>query len=109
MANQTTIYKKETRSIGQIIHKTMISKYTPNQINDRYYKFNTISNATQVHQDAMDNLSKMNTDPTKPDLDFIQIVNDLDFPNTAHLLEIPQEHGMRFFRINTSDYIAADN
>lgn len=109
LANQTTMYKVETRAIGQLLQKTMIAKYGPEQLNDRYYEFDTICDATQVRQDAIDDLSKMNENPEKTDLDFILVVGGFDSSNTAHLLEIPQEHGVRSFHINQADCIAADN
>merc|ERR1712232_944520 len=48
LANQTTMYKKETRAIGQLFQKTIIAKFGPDKINDHYYEFATICDATQV-------------------------------------------------------------
>ena len=48
LANQTTMYKKETRAIGQMFQKTMMKKFGPDQLNNHYYEFDTICDATQV-------------------------------------------------------------
>merc|ERR1712232_747288 len=109
LANQTTMYKKETRAIGQLLQKTMMSKYGPDLINDHYYEFDTICDATQVRQDAVDELCTMHNDPNQPDLDFILVVGGFDSSNTAHLLEIPQMNGVRSFHVNEADCIQPDN
>ena len=48
LANQTTMYKKETRAIGQLLQKAMMKKYGPVEIQDHYMEFDTICDATQV-------------------------------------------------------------
>ncbi len=48
LANQTTMYKKETRAIGQLLQKTMMKKFGPVDIKDHYMEFDTICDATQV-------------------------------------------------------------
>jgi len=109
LANQTTMYKKETRAIGQLLQKTMMKKYGPDLINEHYYEFDTICDATQVRQDAVDELCNMHKDPQQPDLDFILVVGGFDSSNTAHLLEIPHMRGVPSFHINRADCIGADN
>jgi len=109
LANQTTMYKKETRAIGQLLQKTMMSKYGPDLINDHYYEFDTICDATQVRQDAVDELCNMHDDPSKPDLDFILVVGGFDSSNTAHLLEIPQMRGVTSYHIDTAECISGEN
>lgn len=109
LANQTTMYKKETRAIGQLLQKTMMKKFGPDLLNDHYYEFDTICDATQVRQDAVDELCNMHDDPDMPDLDFILVVGGFDSSNTAHLLEIPQMRGVTSFHINTASCIQADN
>lgn len=42
-------------------------------------------------------------------LDFILVVGGFDSSNTAHLLEIPVNAGIRAFHINRADCIGADN
>ena len=48
LANQTTMYKKETRAIGQMLQKTMMKKYGPVDAAAHYVEFDTICDATQV-------------------------------------------------------------
>lgn len=48
LANQTTMYKKETRAIGQMLQKTMMKKFGPVELQERYMEFDTICDATQV-------------------------------------------------------------
>lgn len=43
------------------------------------------------------------------DLDFILVVGGFDSSNTAHLLEIPVNAGVRSFHINRAECIGADN
>merc|ERR1712071_508461 len=109
LANQTTMYKKETRAIGQLFQKTMMKRFGPDLINDHYYEFDTICDATQVRQDAVDELCDMHDDPEKPDLDFILVVGGFDSSNTSHLLEIPKMRGVRSFHINSASCIKEDN
>lgn len=48
LANQTTMYKKETRAIGQLLQKAMMKKYGPVDMKAHYMEFDTICDATQV-------------------------------------------------------------
>lgn len=109
LANQTTMYKKETRAIGQLLQKTVMKLFGPDLINEHYYEFDTICDATQVRQDAVDELCNMHDDPEKPSLDFILVVGGFDSSNTAHLLEIPQMREVRSYHINEASCIGADN
>lgn len=106
LANQTTMYKKETRAIGQLMQKAMMKKFGPVEAKDRYWEFDTICDATQERQDAIHELVENASDL---DLDFILVVGGWDSSNTAHLLEIPQKAGVRSFHINKADCIGADN
>jgi len=109
LANQTTMYKKETRAIGQLLQKTVMKKFGPDLINDHYYEFDTICDATQVRQDAVDELCNMHENPELPNLDFILVVGGFDSSNTAHLLEIPEMRGVRSFHIDEASCIGAEN
>ena len=48
LANQTTMYKKETKAIGQMFQKTMMKKFGPAEVDQHYVEFDTICDATQV-------------------------------------------------------------
>lgn len=106
LANQTTMYKKETRAIGQMMQKAMMKKFGPVDAKDHYWEFDTICDATQERQDAIHELVEKADDLG---LDFILVVGGWDSSNTAHLLEIPQKASVRSFHINKSDCIGADN
>ncbi|KAL7483762.1 hypothetical protein ACHAW6_009406 [Cyclotella cf. meneghiniana] len=106
LANQTTMYKKETRAIGQLMQKAMMKKFGPVEAKDHYLEFDTICDATQERQDAIHELVE-NADSLG--LDFILVVGGWDSSNTAHLLEIPQKAGIRSFHINKATCIGADN
>jgi 4-hydroxy-3-methylbut-2-enyl diphosphate reductase len=106
LANQTTMYKKETRAIGQLLQKTMIQKYGPTDIKSHYMEFYTICDATQERQDAVHELVE---NAETLNLDFILVVGGWDSSNTAHLLEIPAMAGIRSFHINRAECIGADN
>lgn len=106
LANQTTMYKKETRAIGQLLQKTMMKKYGPQDVDNHYKEFDTICDATQERQDAV---SELVENEKELGLDFILVIGGWDSSNTAHLLEIPDHAGIRSFHINRADCITADN
>ena len=106
IANQTTMYKKETSAIGKLFEKTMIAKYGPDEATERFAAFDTICDATQERQDAIIDLCD---DPRVEELDFILVVGGFDSSNTAHLVEIPHERGIKVYHINEADCIGADN
>lgn len=113
LANQTTMYKKETRAIGQLFQKTIMAIYGPDKINEHYFEFDTICDATQVRQDAVEELcnnhDEMRSEGDDTGLDFILVVGGFDSSNTAHLLEIPQMRGVRSYHINEPTCIDASN
>lgn len=106
LANQTTMYKKETKAIGQLFQKAIMKIYGPASVDEHYNEFDTICDATQERQDAVTELVE-NADGLG--LDFILVVGGWDSSNTAHLLEIPHKAGIRSFHINRADCIRADN
>lgn len=106
LANQTTMYKKETRAIGQLLQKAMLAKYGPVNAKEHYMEFDTICDATQERQDAVTELVE---NATPLNLDFILVVGGWDSSNTAHLLEIPHHAGIRSFHIDRAERISADN
>lgn len=106
LANQTTMYKKETRAIGQLLQKAMMKKYGPVEASKHYMEFDTICDATQERQDAITELTQ---NAEALGLDFILVIGGFDSSNTAHLLEIPQHVGLKSFHIDRADRITADN
>jgi len=106
LANQTTMYKKETQAIGRLFEKTMMAAYGAENIAKHFAAFDTICDATQVRQDA---ITEMSTSTSAPDLDFILVVGGWDSSNTAHLLEIPVHEGLPAYHVNVPSCIAPDN
>lgn len=106
IANQTTMYKRETAAIGKLFEVTMIKKYGPEDASQRYAAFDTICDATQERQDA---ITEMVEDPSVADLDFILVVGGFDSSNTAHLVEIPHDKGLSVYHINEAHCVGANN
>jgi len=105
VANQTTMYRKETKEIGRILEKTMLQKFGPENLADHYGEFDTICDATQERQDAVSDL--VTTDDDKPD--FVLVVGGFESSNTAHLKEIPELKGIPAYHIDSGKRIGADN
>jgi 4-hydroxy-3-methylbut-2-enyl diphosphate reductase len=106
LANQTTMYKKETQAIGKMFEKTMMQAYGAENVNQHFAAFDTICDATQVRQDA---ITEMSDSPAAKDLDFILVVGGWDSSNTAHLLEIPIDKGLPAYHVNVPGCIKPDN
>jgi 4-hydroxy-3-methylbut-2-enyl diphosphate reductase len=106
LANQTTMYKKETQAIGRLFEKTMMAAYGPENIKEHFAAFDTICDATQVRQDAV---TAMTEEAAETPLDFILVVGGWDSSNTAHLLEIPHESGLTGYHVNVAKCIQPDN
>ncbi len=106
LANQTTMYKKETQAISRLLERAMMTAHGPENIAERFAAFDTICDATQVRQDA---ISEMSSGELAADLDFILVVGGWDSSNTAHLLEIPVHNGVRAFHVNEAACIREDN
>ena len=83
----------------------MIMKY-PEDASERFVAFDTICDATQVRQDAIQDMIQ---DPRADELDFILVVGGYDSSNTAHLVEIPHDAGREVYHINEADCIREDN
>jgi len=107
LANQTTMYKKETQAIGRLFEKTMMAAFGAENIKENFIAFDTICDATQVRQDAILEMSDeaLNDKP----LDFILVVGGWDSSNTAHLLEIPHMKGVEGYHVNEAKCIRPDN
>lgn len=105
LANQTTMYKKETRAIGQMMQRTMMQKYGPDKVNEHYMEFDTICDATQERQDAIHELVEDKANP----VDMFLVVGGWDSSNTRHLVEIPEMAGIRAYHIDRAERLRPDN
>ena len=106
LANQTTMYKKETQAIGKLFEKTMMQAYGAENIKERFAAFDTICDATQVRQDA---ITELTDSELAGELDLILVVGGWDSSNTAHLLEIPDHAGLTAYHVNEPGCIKPTN
>ena len=84
-----------------------LGRYGPENVKEHFAAFDTICDATQVRQDAVNELSDMALGDQP--LDFILVVGGWDSSNTAHLLEIPHERGVHGYHVNTASCIRPEN
>jgi 4-hydroxy-3-methylbut-2-en-1-yl diphosphate reductase len=101
IANQTTMLKTETETIGKLFELTLMKKYGPTELDDHFLSFNTICDATQERQDAMFQL-------VEQPLDLMMVIGGFNSSNTTHLQEISIEHQIPSYHIDSADRILAD-
>jgi 4-hydroxy-3-methylbut-2-en-1-yl diphosphate reductase len=101
VANQTTMLKTETETIGKLFELTMMKKFGPTELNDHFLSFNTICDATQERQDAMFQL-------VDKKLDLMMVIGGFNSSNTTHLQEISIERNIPSYHIDSADRILAD-
>ncbi|KAG5191428.1 4-hydroxy-3-methylbut-2-enyl diphosphate reductase chloroplast precursor [Tribonema minus] len=102
LANQTTMYKRDTREIGKIFEKALMAKYGPAAIGQHYMAFDTICDATQERQDAMLELVE------DPEIDIMLVVGGWDSSNTHHLAEISLNRGIPTYWVNKAECVKPD-
>ena len=102
LANQTTMYKRDTRDIGKIFEKALMEKYGPANLDAHYMAFDTICDATQERQDAMLELVE------DPEIDLMVVVGGWDSSNTHHLAEISVDRGIPTYWINEAACVKPD-
>lgn len=84
IANQTTMLKGETEAVGKLFEKTMMEKYGPAELADHFLIMDTICDATQERQDAMDDLVNRQ-DNAEEKLDIMIVVGGFNSSNTSQL------------------------
>eukprot|EP00960_Hanusia_phi_P054628 762723-Hanusia_phi.AAC.6 len=102
IANQTTMYKEETAAIAKLFERAMLKKYGPENVNVHFMALDTICDATQERQDAINDLLR------DPSVDFYLIVGGWDSSNTGHLLEIVHMNGKVGYHIDMAHRIRED-
>lgn len=109
VANQTTMLKGETLSIGKMFEKCMMKKFGVQDLSEHYLVFDTICDATQERQDAMfklveDDKEKLDSGAqNKSRLDLMIVVGGFNSSNTSHLQEIAEEKSIPSYWVDTAE------
>lgn len=93
LANQTTMLRDETLAIGKLLESTMMRKHGVDKVSQHYMVMDTICDATQERQDAVNDLTA-----AKPDI--MLVVGGFNSSNTSHLQEIPEAAGVPSFWVD---------
>lgn len=90
VANQTTMLKSETQELEKRIERAILDRDGDELGKENFTYFDTICGATQERQDALFEMLNHH-------LDTLLVVGGYNSSNTAHLVEIGQEHLPTFF------------
>jgi len=99
IANQTTMLKGETEAVGKLFEKTMMQKYGPAELPQHYMVMDTICDATQERQDAMQLLVGQQDSPSER-LDLMIVVGGFNSSNTSQLQHMAEEKGIPSFWVD---------
>ncbi len=104
VANQTTMLKGETEQIGKLFEQTMMKKYGTSKFAEHFLSpGDTICDATQERQDAMQELIAQ-------EMDLFVIIGGYNSSNTAHLHEMAiAQQAKPSYHIDGPACIQADN
>lgn len=103
VANQTTMLKGETEKIGKLFEQTMMRKYGPSKFDEHFLSpGDTICDATQERQDAMQKLILQ-------DMDLVVVIGGYNSSNTGHLQEMAIAEGKSAYHIDGPACIKDDN
>lgn len=103
VANQTTMLKGETERIGKLFEQTMMRKFGPAKFDEHFLSpGDTICDATQERQDAMQKLILQ-------DMDLVVVIGGYNSSNTGHLQEMAIAEGKIAFHIDGPACIKDDN
>ena len=101
LINQTTMLASESRAIGRMIETVMRDRYGDEALRDHFRDFDTICNATQDNQDAMEALVG------EGGLDLFLVVGGFESSNTKNLARIAHR-GVPTFHIEDAGCLEPD-
>jgi len=104
IANQTTMLKGETEAVGKLFETTMMQKYGPAALKDHYIVMDTICDATQERQDAMQKLVGQQ-DNTEERLDLMLVVGGFNSSNTSQLQLMAEQKDIPSFWVDSPSCI----
>eukprot|EP00873_Tetraselmis_striata_P041227 jgi/Tetstr1/461491/TSEL_006597.t1 len=99
IANQTTMLKGETEEVGKLFETTMMKKYGPAELKNHYLVMDTICDATQERQDAMQILVNQQDNPAEK-LDLMVVVGGFNSSNTSQLQLMAEQKGIPSFWVD---------
>mmetsp|Transcript_22887 Transcript_22887/g.40733 ORF Transcript_22887/g.40733 Transcript_22887/m.40733 type:complete len:485 (-) Transcript_22887:67-1521(-) len=99
IANQTTMLKGETEEVGKLFETTMMKKYGPAELSNHYLVMDTICDATQERQDAMQILVNQQHNPAER-LDLMLVVGGFNSSNTSQLQLMAEQKGIPSFWVD---------
>jgi 4-hydroxy-3-methylbut-2-enyl diphosphate reductase len=101
LANQTTMLSSESLQIAEMLRVAMNKRYSPEELAERFYSFDTICSATQDRQDAVRNLKKSS-------MDLMMVIGGYSSSNTNNLAKIAATFTPTFHIQDAASIVDAD-
>ena len=101
LANQTTMLSSESLQIAEMLRVTMSRRYSPEELAERFYSFDTICSATQDRQDAVRQLQKSK-------IDLMMVIGGYSSSNTNNLTKIAATFTPTFHIQEAASIVDAD-
>jgi 4-hydroxy-3-methylbut-2-enyl diphosphate reductase len=101
LANQTTMLSSESLEIAEMLRLAMVHGYGEEDLNTRFFSFDTICSATQDRQDAVRQLEKHN-------IDLMIVIGGYNSSNTNNLTKIAAGFTSTFHIEEAASMLSAD-
>ena len=102
LANQTTMLSSESLQIAEMLGVAMSKRYSPEELTDRFFSFDTICSATQDRQDAVEKLRNSN-------IDLMMVIGGYLSSNTNNLTKIAATFAPAFHIQEAASILDADS